>query len=121
MRLTYVDESETSDGEVYLFGALICSVDQAIGIEKRVLSVATRFQDLHGDMVPLGFEIHAVDIFHGKSYWRNVGQGARFDLLESTVDAVLAEEPQFVVTSQGIGPSTRIGPIQYTGLDHSEI
>lgn len=97
MRLSYIDESETADGEVYLFGALICDPAQAVGIEQGISYEAKQFHAANSDALPADFEIHACEVFHGRGHWRNVPQGDRFDLLEAVVDTVVAESPQYIV------------------------
>lgn len=102
MRLTYLDESGSSDGFHYIFGALLCDITQAKSIETELDQIGASISRKYpGEILP-STELHAVEIRHGKGFWRQVKMADRFAVLREVVRAVERASPQFVAQSINI-------------------
>lgn len=85
MRLTYLDESGSSDGFHYIFGALLCDITQAKSIETELDQIGASISRKYpGEILP-STELHAVEIRHGKGFWRQVKMADRFAVLREVV------------------------------------
>lgn len=102
MRLTYLDESGSSDGTHYIFGALVCDISQAKSIETRMEQLGATLSQKYPETILPSTEFHAVEIRHGKGFWRHITMEDRFEVLREVVDAVESANPQFVTRSINI-------------------
>lgn len=102
MRLTYLDESGNSDGTHYIFGALLCDITQAESIETELDQLAASLAAKYPETIVPSTELHAVEIRHGKGFWRKVTMADRFEVLRNVVLAVERANPQFVIRSINI-------------------
>lgn len=102
MRLTYLDESGHSEGTHYIFGALLCDITQAVSIETELDQLAASLAEKYPETILPSTEFHAVEIRHGKGFWRKVTMADRFEMLRNVVLAVERANPQFVTRSINI-------------------
>lgn len=87
MRAIYLDESATTTGDRYYFGALVVDADAARRIETGLHDVCALVAR-HTPGFNIDAELHGVDVFHGKKEWRTVLPAWRVKACELTVKCI---------------------------------